>query len=122
MGFNINVMISKRFFQFLSLSIFALLVSCTEECKDCGFEQKVFYSNLPSISKITNQNFAKIDFFKTIKNDHDFGNVCGDNLEHYDNLVQVDTVHIDEYYSNDGTKIQILGGVTRLTTRTFTCK
>ncbi len=113
----------KRGFQFFCLVIAAgsILTSC-EECKTCDFSENIYYSNIPALSGIPNQNFSKLDFFKQIKEDYTLGEVCGKNLDDYDGAKNVDTVYIYDYTDNLGQPKTIPGGVTQLTTRIYTCK
>lgn len=113
----------KRGFQFFSLMAVAslALVSC-EECKDCDFSENIYYSNIPSLSGISNQTFSKLVHFKEVTGDFTLGEVCGKNLDDYDGNKTIDTVYIYEYIDNMGVLQTVPGGVTQLTTRTYNCK
>lgn len=113
----------KRGFQFFCLVAVAstALISC-EECKECDFSENIYYSNIPSLSGISNQNFSKIAFFKEKNSDFTLGEVCGKNLDDFDDSKTIDTVYIYNYTDNLGQNKTVPGGITRLTTRTYICK
>lgn len=113
----------KRGFQFFCFAVVtcSTLISC-EECNECDFTEKVQYYNIPSLSGITNQKFSKLVFFDTQTDDYTLGEVCGKNLDDYDGSKTVDTVYIYNYLDNMGLNATVPGGITRLTTRTYTCK
>lgn len=113
----------KRGFQFFSLVVIAgfTLTSC-EECKDCDYSENIYYSNIPSLSGISNQTFSKLAYFKEMNEDYTLGEVCGKNLDDHDGSKTIDTLYIYSYNDNLGQYQTVPGGVTRLTTRTYTCK
>lgn len=115
-------MLKKGFLYFgLAFFGFSVLTSC-EKCKDCNFTTTVQYYNIPTLSGITNKDFSKIDYFKKATSNMDLNELCGDNLDKYDNLTETDTVYIDDYINNSGAVIQVPGGITRLTTNKYDCK
>lgn len=113
----------KRGFLYFGLALFAssAFISC-EKCKDCSYSQSTYYQNIPSLSGISNQAFSKIEYFKQVVTPHELGETCGDNLSKYDDKVFIDTLYVENYIDNAGVTQPVVGGITRLHTRTFTCK
>lgn len=113
----------KKGFQLFGLILItaSALISC-EKCKECDFTEEVTFQNIPSLSGIPNNVFFQQIHFKPTTTGNTLGEVCGKNLDDYDGNTKVDTVLIYNYIDNNGNNQQVVGGITRLTKRAYTCK
>lgn len=113
----------KKGFQLFGLILVAgsALISC-EKCKECDYTEEITFQNIPALSGIPNNVFFQQTHLKPTNSGYTLGEVCGKNLDDYDNNTTVDTLLIYSFINNMGVNQQVVGGITKLTKREYTCK